>query len=72
MVCPGLILTHQAAEAHHIGVENGGKFPLPGGRGLRIFWRDIGFRSRRNGLNLAVGTGTIFDAVSAGHGSAER
>ena len=35
------ILAHQAAESDHIGVQNGGKFPLPRGTFLRRSRRDM-------------------------------
>ena len=50
-----IILTHQAAESHHIGMQDGGELPLPGGSAVRRVRRDIKLGVQADVSNLFVG-----------------
>ena len=65
-----LILAHQAAEADHIRMQNGGEFPLPG----RELPPDLEARTSRsagvaNRFDLAVDRSALYSSAAlAGHG----
>jgi hypothetical protein len=54
LVCTRFILTHEAAESDHIGMQDGGKLPLPGGSAFRRLRRHINLGCQADVFNLAL------------------
>jgi hypothetical protein len=47
------VLAHEAAESDHIGMQDRGEFPLPGGSALRRLRRDINLGCQADVFDLA-------------------